>query len=395
MVEKELKDKIDKYNRDIETENNHSKIEEEVINKLRNLPKEIERDYEKDLTKIVLSYKSDVIEEVLNNIVRKRAEETSSVDDLLIDQLVFNSFYALNILYRRIKDIEKLRKLCDRFGLLEKQVREKKKDIFKNHPMLYHLLSLYYKSLGTKEDYVSALKYAEYAYDNIKLREHAGVVHNLAETYIEINIKNVLDGETIDDDFLKKAEDLIEKAIDLEKKSSEKTYPKFWVTKAKLKALKGVKENFRETYFEEAENLINKAIIEEDSKSMDYSLRISGYLYELSRIQLLKMVSKYQIINEKMKENEELIEKLKIQSIELLGLFSAIISFIIGGLQLFVNKAFDESISILLAYAGALLTIYSSLGIILYGKKYKFRTFLVFAIGLFLIILSLIIWKVI
>jgi len=394
-VEKELKDKIDKYNRDIETENNHSKIEEEVINKLRNLPKEIERDYEKDLTKIVLSYKSDVIEEVLNNIVRKRAEETSSVDDLLIDQLVFNSFYALNILYRRIKDIEKLRKLCDRFGLLEKQVREKKKDIFKNHPMLYHLLSLYYKSLGTKEDYVSALKYAEYAYDNIKLREHAGVVHNLAETYIEINIKNVLDGETIDDDFLKKAEDLIEKAIDLEKKSSEKTYPKFWVTKAKLKALKGVKENFRETYFEEAENLINKAIIEEDSKSMDYSLRISGYLYELSRIQLLKMVSKYQIINEKMKENEELIEKLKIQSIELLGLFSAIISFIIGGLQLFVNKAFDESISILLAYAGALLTIYSSLGIILYGKKYKFRTFLVFAIGLFLIILSLIIWKVI
>lgn len=394
-MEKELKDKIDKYNRDIETENNHSKIEEEVINKLRNLPKEIERDYEKDLTKIVLSYKSDVIEEVLNNIVRKRAEETSSVDDLLIDQLVFNSFYALNILYRRIKDIEKLRKLCDRFGLLEKQVREKKKDIFKNHPMLYHLLSLYYKSLGTKEDYVSALKYAEYAYDNIKLREHAGVVHNLAETYIEINIKNVLDGETIDDDFLKKAEDLIEKAIDLEKKSSEKTYPKFWVTKAKLKALKGVKENFRETYFEEAENLINKAIIEEDSKSMDYSLRISGYLYELSRIQLLKMVSKYQIINEKMKENEELIEKLKIQSIELLGLFSAIISFIIGGLQLFVNKAFDESISILLAYAGALLTIYSSLGIILYGKKYKFRTFLVFAIGLFLIILSLIIWKVI
>jgi hypothetical protein len=81
---------------------------------------------------------------------------------------------------------------------------------------------------------------------------------------------------------------------------------------------------------------------------------------------------------------------LKCQIVELLGLFTAIISFTVGSIQLVLNQIFAQGAMLLIVFSGCILIIYGGLGIILYGRGHLKRTISVLIMGLLLVVLPII-----
>lgn len=218
------------------------------------LPQEEKREYEIILTKLAqkLPEAEKVFSEVLQTTQDKDSEE--------YDKVAFACFVALNIYYRHKMDISKLKNLVNRY---EDHLQNKK------HPLLPHVLSIYYKTLGTeKTNLEESLKYARAA---AKRLEHAGAYHNPAETLVNWIDEGYCETPTQRESYLNEADELIDKAIKM-----NPDYAKFYSTKAQLLSIRGD--------FARAMKYINEAIDKEDSSANDYSIRIAGYLTVKAKI---------------------------------------------------------------------------------------------------------------
>ncbi|MGB9859482.1 MAG: hypothetical protein ACPLQP_06065 [Moorellaceae bacterium] len=336
------------------------KTPEALRDLLANLPSETDREFEVLLTRVA---QIQGIDGLFYQILEEALKEGNEVDERY-RKIAYACFYGLNIYYRHARDITKVGKLIEQY-----------QELFGGHPTFPHVLSLYYRSTGKQQDSYRALHYARQAANAV--RNHAGILHSLAEILINLIDEGVLERES----NLAEAEAAINEALHL-----DPDYPKFYSTKSQLLALKGS--------FAEAKELVQRAIDMEDSGAFDYSIRLNGYYYLLAKIQLMEFSKKVEeklsyatdYIAQARRETEEQLKQFRNESLQFLGLFAAIVSFTVGSIQFIAKQPFEQGILLLLVFSGSLLCIYAGLSIMLYGKSGWYRIIAILLLAAVLIL---------
>lgn len=210
---------------------------------------EDKREYELELTMLVRGEKDWAsieceLTDILNN---------SSDDDVR-----YVAFYGLNILYRNIRNYDKLMRLIDKSygGFYQK---------YKNRKSFDHLYALYELDYETWYNYDDIV--GRTYNDALRFADNAGYVHTFADVFATICEKGGLEEKRkFLDDWADKALFMAEKAIEL-----DGDYAKYYCTKARILSVKGDHGGAKQ-------NII-KAIALEDSSRADYPLRLSKYQY--------------------------------------------------------------------------------------------------------------------
>ncbi|KYH32818.1 tetratricopeptide repeat protein [Neomoorella mulderi] len=338
------------------------KSRERLLEFLAALPPETDRNFELYLTKMAQKIPD------INGLLTEVLEKPPVTGEEKADLIAFACFFALNIYYRHRRDITKVHDIIEKY-----------RHRFSHHPMFPHVLSLYYRSTGSIKDLKTALDYAQQAAQ--LMPGNPGVQHSLAEALINLMDEGEIEKSEAN---LNRAEEAINKAIML-----EATYPKFYSTRGRLLALKGM--------FKEAREAVEQAIDMEDSTAHDYPIRYSGYQDILGKIRQMefsrqvdkKLAEAEGKINKARQETEEQLKQFRVQNLEFLGLFAAIISFTVGSIQFVSRLTFEQGVILLLIFTGSLLYIYSGLSIVLHGRAYLSRTIIVLALALILFFVSL------
>jgi len=353
---------------------------------LRGLGDERSRAYEKQVTRLAATEQDREFENWLDELMAPSDAETAEEE-----RVAFAAFAV---------QVTRLRRL--RSNTEEKQLMERHRDRFIEHPFYHHLWLMCLLGNDPAGQYEDVLQLAR---DNcIRMavggeRAHAGVYHALATAVADIFEALEFSDSQPEKKWLKRGEEAVREALETE------GYPRFYCTKARLEALNG--------RCEEALRDIETAIDLEDPALMDYTLRIGEYrmygqrirdkLYhqdvmgtvqrKMEEVQRLKqtletaqremehqqremaqkqekMSRKQEKIAQSQTDLEEKLQNTLTKNMEFLGLFAGIVSFTIGGIGIAdsVTKAsLSAAAGLIIVLMGALLGLFAGFGIILHG----------------------------
>jgi tetratricopeptide (TPR) repeat protein len=325
------------------------------------LPEETTREYEVKLVAFGVHLTPSECEK-LSLLLQHSYDEHVAVRNTNIR---FAAFFALCNYYRRMKHITQFKDLVDAYG-----------NEFRNNALYPHLVSILYKQFETLSGLEQSIIYAEEAVAH--LPNQVGVLHNYAETIICVKEQ----GGHVTDEKLAEAYQTINKVIYLSKE-----YAKFYCTRGRILAALGK--------ISEAKEAILQAIDKEDSTKPDYAIRISDYQYHLIRIQTIEfsklLSSKVEATEENLNrtklEVEQTLNKVKTENLQILGFFTAIISFTIGSINLLAKQSFIEAALLIIILTGALLLGYAGFSTLIQTKTANIKlTLLISLIGLLLIV---------
>jgi tetratricopeptide (TPR) repeat protein len=295
-------------------------------------------------------------------LLEHRYDEHETVRNI---DIRFAAFFALCNYYRRMKHISQFKHLIDTYG-----------NEFLDYALYPHLVSILYKQFETLSGLEQSIIYAEEAVT--QLPNQVGVLHNYAETIICVKEQ----GGNVTEEKLTEAYQTINKVIYI-----SNDYAKFYCTRGRILAALGK--------ISEAKEAILQAIDKEDSTKPDYSIRISDYQYHLIRIQTIEfsklLSNKVEVtetnLNKTKMEVEQSLNKVKTENLQILGFFTAIISFTIGSINLLAKQSFIEAAFLILILTGALLLGYAGFSTLIQSKIANIRiTLFISFIGLFLIV---------
>lgn len=331
----------------------------------------------------------------------KILEEYLSQGDEKKKRIAYSAFYCLVIFYRHQFNNKALDNLWEKYAKCFSNVNDSSffKDFgnfykLDNYRSLWHLEVLrFLDNLNLhNDDFNKDLEYLNLAKQNINIDEYslknAGYYHALASLYISIYEKH--EGQP---DFLEKlknsewhktALEAVNKAIELNSDAAV-----FHCTRGRILSIQEKKA--------EAEEEINTAIFMEDPKRHDYSLRIGKYQYYKLLNQIRKQVHNVQAgiaeVNDKINgikveikevggENKDIksevekakddIRKSRVSSVEIIGIFSGVVSFIIGSLTIANKFSAIEAGFLILTLMGCLtgaLSVFSLILNIGYDEK--------------------------
>ncbi len=320
-----------------------------------------QRAYEMAITDMIVQ-----IENLLQNDDRKNSDEmdVQMVCDTITplfssyapeqEKLAYAAYFSLCTFYRR-------RSLHDSLEALLKSAP----DSFKEK-LSYKFVSLMCKKMQNPND-LSLLKQADALCAPDSMGHNYGVEHCFAEYVADACENNETRVPYLIKEYMQKAIDRIESAIE---KSSQRnggeSYPKFYVTRARLLNIKAVygdpKE--QETYFSLGQADIRKAYFLETSKSRQTEYQMTG----------IRLQSFYyqRTLDRNIKRQEETIEKQiqenNVKNLEFLSFFSAIIGLLIAGTQIMMGMKFAEGATLLVALTGCLITAFGAIGFVLHNK---------------------------
>lgn len=333
-----------------------------------------------DLKKFLLELASTEERSFEDAVVEKLTKSDDSlVDDLLYIlrnetdlELRFRAFFGVASYHRRKNNHSEFKKVVNEYI-----------DEFRNFSLHYHILSLMHKQFGDRDGILKSIEYGKLAV--MKLNRHIGVLHNFCEAVVA-GIEEELPIEEAD---INAANSFIETVITL-----KHDYAKFYCTKGRLLAQRGL--------FEEAQKNIIHAIDIENPASNDYAMRISDYKNYLSIIKTKKLYTKVvreieeakssilsseESIQQVAAHTKEQMEHMKTQNLQMLAFFTAIISFIIGSINIASKQKFDEAGMLMLILAGVLILVNVSVGVLLsFLKENMWKYIVVSLIGVFLIL---------
>lgn len=310
------------------------------------LPPHTTREYELKLTKV-----AETLSETEYNEWTLYLE--NSMNSEQNPSILFSIFVVLSTYARRMKNISHFKEIVDRFG-----------ERFIEYPLYPHILSLLYKEIGTAEAIEQAVTFAKEA--SQKLPNQVGVLHNYAEAIIHARENGMM----ITEEELQDAGQIINRVIHLTPR-----YAKFYCTRGRILAAMG--------RFSEAKEAIRRAIDMEESEKKDYAIRINDYLFHLNKVQtneFSQVFSDKIAITEKSfdvakLEIDQSISKLKSENLQMLGFFTAIISFTIGSLNILGNRDFLESALLILILSGSLVLAFVGFGLLFQTKiQHPWRT---------------------
>ena len=244
---------------------------QKAIEYFKKLPEETLTEYERMLAKYSNKCSDKNVLDALNLLV----------NDTEDDNLAFAAFFCLTIFYRRHKDFELLHKLINNHPE------------FKSHKTYNHIIVSYMVHSESFYDYEQLL---HLAYDDLKtINNNVGYYQAFSNAFATICEKcNSDDKEHLINEWYDLALSSINKAIEL-----DNDYAKFYVTKARILALKG--------NYSDADKLVQIAISKENSKRDDYALTIINYeLYRRS----FKEEQIHNFLYSKIKKLEEIVNNL-------------------------------------------------------------------------------------
>lgn len=313
------------------------------------MPPEDGRDFETVVTRAVESHPECV--EYCREIL----------DDPGIDKrLRYTAFFTLSTYYRRYRDATSF------YRLLVRMQQE-----FQGFATYNHLYVMYLKMRRQPGDLRAAIDFAQKAMNGSQ--QHVGILHNFAEAVVSaIEEEDV----PLDKDLLERAKHALGKAIAI-----DSAYAKFYCTKGRIAAV--------EQAFPEAKRLIREAIDLEDSRKRDYSLRLTDYQSHLLRVQLressLTLRQEFsaglQKINDSYREIDRYAREERVKNLEFLGFFAAIISLIIGSIQLTQQRAVGDAAQLIAFLVGALVIAFAGLSFVLYGTEKIGRSLWMLLVG--------------
>lgn len=336
----------------------------EIVKKIQNLPDEMSRDYETTLTDLIMdpqytSYVPDFEKRILS-------------ED---DSIAYPLFLMCSIYYRRVKDHGKQERLI-----------YKHKQRFEHHPSFSHYHALSYVDVGYHSKWRDMLNLAK---DNSLNMHHAGAYHLFAE----------LVAMTFEDEHHDATEqefaywlDEAKKAVDLAIMENP-NYAKFYCTKGRVVAL------LKNT--DEAQQYIRLAIEKEDSLKKDYTLRIGNYQYYLLKVQSYadreKIKNEIAMHKESLQEaisdvnnRAESIDKSLMRNLEYLGIFSGIISFTMGAINIssaLATVSFVGAAALIVVLFGVLVGVFAMFDLIIHG--YKKENKVLYIIVLIIVLLTI------
>ncbi len=202
------------------------------------------REYEKNISRFAYDHSSDEGVAAFNKIMEEDKE------------FAYEAFFSLATIHRHNRDFTKLRDLI---------LKAEERDDFKNHISFSHIRIMYETHSESLYDYDLLLGTAHQS--ACDLFQNAGYQHTFANAFATICEKCLPeDLKDIVDTWYDSAFYCVNRAIQL-----EPDYAKFYCTKARIVSIKH--------HYEEASELILKAIDMEDSKKSDYALLIGNYQY--------------------------------------------------------------------------------------------------------------------
>lgn len=345
-----------------------------IIDKLYNLDDDA-RQFEVLLTNLVTAAESGVTEDDWKVLFEN--------DD---QKMAYIGFYALNILYRRRLDYQKLHAW---FVLNE--------DKFTQYKSFLHLKAMCVLSTNYECDYQSLLNAErdltrEYIDNQETMQDKniAGFAHAFVDLFVSLIEKKKVTKDEVDnyDEMYALAEKAVDCAIRIDSK-----YAKYYCTRGRLCALIGDEKSYVA-----ADKDIYHAIEIENSKRDDYAVRIGQYQYYRlsvqSKMQMLQMTDEYKETERQLQEQIKDIKGQVMSNIEILGFFAGIISFILGSLSLATGQTATDAAGLIIVLMGTLLGAFSGFGFILSaGKGAKKKVYsvygVVFLVGLCFIGLGL------
>jgi tetratricopeptide (TPR) repeat protein len=320
-----------------------------------------ERAFEESIAKMITQNSPSIIEGLYHIL-----ENESNVD------IRFRAFFGITLHHRRQNNHTEFKNIVDQ------NIEE-----FRNIKLHDHVLALLYKSFNDRDGILKSLDYSKKAIE--KLNRHVGVLHNFCETIV-IALEENLEVDPID---LENAASLIETVITL-----SPNYAKFYCTKGRILA--------QNKKFDEAKKNIMYAIDIENSKSNDYSIRISEYRNFLVQIKTNKLYESVKTDIEEAKttiltahdsvqhivaSTKENMESMKAQNLQMLAFFTAIISFTIGSINILNNqRSFMQSAMLILILAGAMVITNTLFSILLTTIKQNIWKYILVVIVGFLLI---------
>jgi hypothetical protein len=340
---------------------------------LQNLPPSENNLYESDIGDksiyTILKITSNSLERDLDSILQDARQNK---------KVKYNAFYALQILYRWGNRHD------EGYNLIESY-----KDAFKEEKTFSHVVLMNKKNKAECEDVLNETpKYTSEliteAKENCKkLSGHFGAMHLYAEIvacYYEEQVDKKMEysiGNIITD--LDNALNYVNSAI-----YGRLHYAKYYATKARILLLQDRFMN-DETKIEESIKNIRIAFQKEQKDDLDYLNKNIMYNMHLSRIITAWQEKKKQDVekiegnfNARTKEIEgkfeeridrkiKTLEKEQIKNVEIIGLFSGILSFVLISIGV-INKEMqkmNESIALILAFMGVQLIVFSAFSMIL------------------------------
>ena len=358
--------------------NTESQDKQYFIQKFYKLSNETSKEYELALTDIALEIIDDENRgskiNVLNGIVNDRSKGN--------DVLAYAALYTLNIIYRHLLDAEKFKKLLN-----------DNEEWAKKHPTYVHLKMLQYEEYP--DDDFDIKKWFDQEKQLMENNpENPGYSHALGvlyATYMERQLgKDLTPHRQKEYEHIKGHADLAMRAINNAIELSSK-YAKYYCTKGRLQALEGD--------FQSSIQNIQKAIVMENSKHSDYAIRIGKYQFFQLQVQSMCLVeqSKKDLNTDSIAEELKNMKKNIISNVEIIGIFSAIISFTLGSLSLANGQPALNAALLIVILMGSLMVTLS-----LFCYLFRFNIdgcdnlvpyLLVAVIGLVIIAVALILLK--
>ena len=218
---------------------------EKIIQFFRQLPgDEHTRDYEKNISRFAYDHASTPELTAYTQIMQSTEE------------YAYEAFFCLATIHRHNRDFTKLWKLIN---------KAKEREDLRNHVSFSHIEIMYATHSESLYDYDELLESAHRS--ACDLFDNSGYQHTFANAFATICEKCLpADLSIIVDTWYDTALYCVNRAIAL-----EPDYAKYYCTKARIVSVKH--------HFEEANDLILKAIDLEDSKKHDYALLVGNYQY--------------------------------------------------------------------------------------------------------------------
>jgi tetratricopeptide (TPR) repeat protein len=273
-------------------------------------------------------------------------------------EIRFAAFFTLGTWMRRMKDSSRLLALIDTFY-----------SEFQTIGSFHHLRAMAFTQRATGQDLEHAMASSEKAL--ALLPNHVGIKHSYVVTRIvalEERLRSSPRPLTpIEQGQLDEAETKMADVI-----SEEPMYARFYSSQARIHSLRGRHEKARQSLL--------RAIDLENSKSPDFSIRITEYnqfLFGISMREALSEVAEevnkaQQVAGELGTDLKKFTSEAQTKYLELLGIFSAVIGLVLTSVQVSTNSSsFASGAGLMLVVSGAILVVFSAVGAIV-NRSLKF-----------------------
>ena len=256
-------------------------------------------------------------------------------------EIAYSAFFVLIIHYRHQLDYEGLNDLW-----------KNNNDYFKNFKSFNHLKILHFLYNINSSDIHDEIKHLKIAKENVKLYpENAGFNHALADLFATIceKYENEPDKLNSFSGWFNISLHAAKNAIKGEPKAAV-----FYCTKGRILSI--------HADYDKAETEFNIAIAKERSKRTDYSLRIGKYQYYKLLNQSRKQFKDVQV---KLEEANNEIKQARMSNIEIIGLFSGVVSFVIGSITIATSVSAIETGFLIIILMGCLTGALSAFSLLL------------------------------